>query len=443
MVKKDNLFFWIIILGIVGGVIILLLGVHNTLSVFISPSTDLVNYATLSFSNTGTTSAYYSFTASATPSGGFNNPITSVQRGGDSTSQPLDQKFLFEDVYPPNSNIQLNIPFNATVTVTNPTGAYFAPGYGYATQIIPLQIQNQTATCTAFWSGSSTYNYDNVVCNVKGVAYPLDSNLTSNGGTFLLFSANSIVFQGKIATVGTQCLDNSQCSLGLTCQNNQCVSLPQTYYELSNNTCIVVSKLSSQATSNDYATLSDCQKSIIYEPIPPQPKGFLGLLQSINHWISNFIHNILGLNIAGNLVVQPNTVNTYFINMSVNPVVDDLINGYRTWHFGSYGLVDSNNNTINVGNPIPINDSYIQNVTLTTPANIGDYALIGIVEEINATFNQSTGTWIYSNSTIIDKEAIKLSNYYSITEPTQPTPVGFAKFWQSIISFIKSLFGIK
>ena len=190
------------------------------------------------------------------------------------------------------SNVQTGTFFNATNVELNLGLLDWVYGNWYTAPTSNYQIQNLTAQCEMAGNGQIVCKYSGVVqSNDKGyILGPRNLQVQGTGG-----------LRVEILNKNVQCTSSqlSLCSSNQTCQNNQCVSLPQTYYELSNNTCIVVSKLSSQATSNDYATLSDCQKSIIHEPIPPQPKGFLGLLQSINQWISNFIHNILGLNIGG------------------------------------------------------------------------------------------------------------------------------------------------
>ena len=103
-----------------------------------------------------------------------------------------------------------------------------------------------------------------------------DSSLS---GTFSLLNAN-FNFQSTFLKQGVQCLDNSYCSNGLVCQNTQCVQLVTTYYELTNNQCSSVQKLSTEKLSNDYTSLIECQSKIstttnqttppVNQTLPPQ-----------------------------------------------------------------------------------------------------------------------------------------------------------------------------
>ena len=225
---------------------------------------DYTNQQTLSVSQVSSNANSYVYSFSASPY--FQNPLSNANGDLRAKSQTLDQTISFTVSLP--SDIQLNKPFNAIATIQG-TGGYFQPGYGYATSEVGLKFENVTSTCTAVNSGT-------VTCNVKGIASMQDSSLS---GSFSLLNAN-FNFQSTFLKQGVQCLDNSYCSNGLVCQNTQCIQLVTTYYELTNNQCSSVQKLSSEKLSNDFDTLIECQSKIstttnqttppVNQTLPPQ-----------------------------------------------------------------------------------------------------------------------------------------------------------------------------
>jgi|GEM_PF-6412357 hypothetical protein len=336
------------------------------------------------------------------------------------------------------SDMQTWTTFPATVTITGATAGYFPPGYGYATTEVPMTVTNLTATCTPYRAMNSN-QANSIQCTVNGIANNTEPTLT---GGFQLFNAQ-VTWTANFPKIGIQCLDNSYCSLGQICQNNQCVSAPIIYYEFSNNTCTPVSKLSSQALPNDYSTSALCYANVVNAPTPPKSSGFWGFLQNINSWISNLFNKLFGLSITGATNVEPNTQQSYLINMSVSNPNSDYTTGNISYDYGYWGIVDANNNTLQTGNITGTNGNFIANVTINTPLNPGNYMLIGMVTQINGVYNYQIHSWFFSPEQIINKEAISLSNKYIIVPPTQPVSGGFSQLIQSIINFFKTLFGIK
>lgn len=176
-------------------------------------------------------------------------------------------------------------------------------------------------------------------------------------------------------------------------------------------------------------------------PTKPTPTGFFGLLQKINDWIQNIFSKLFGLSITGLTNVEPNTMQVYPINMIV-PIPDsDYSDGNISYQYGYWGVVDKNNKTLQSGEILGINGSFITNLTITTPSNPGDYMIIGVVTQSDGVYNYQTKTWTYSQENIINKEAISILNKYIVAPPTKPISGGFTQFIQSIIDFFKKLFG--
>ncbi len=212
---------------------------------------DYTDPDTLSVSQVSSNANYYVYSFSASPY--YSLSLSNADGNSRAKSQPLDQTISFSWFSWGNrlaipSDIQLNRPFNATVTIQG-TGGYFQPGYGYATSEVGLKFENVTSTCTAVNSGT-------VTCNVKGIASMQDSSLS---GTFSLLNAN-FNFQSTFLKQGVQCLDNSYCSNGLVCQNTQCVTI-------SNPT-------PTENTTTNYTQPQGCSIAI---PSPPSCSKYVGV----------------------------------------------------------------------------------------------------------------------------------------------------------------------
>ena len=307
------------------------------------------------------------------------------------------------------------------------------------------KIVNQTNTATCKYH-DSTYGWE---CTIT-----IRAQSVRNDGSIPV-SPNEPIYYGNIdgslditlLKDGVECTSSqlSLCSEWQECVNNLCVEKQIQVYRLSNNQCFSVSILSSQRTSNDYDNLIDCQKNIITEPEKPQPRGILGWLQTINEWIINFFKRLLGLSITGTQIVEPNTQHTYLINMTA-PIPDsDWTDKYIEYQFGIWGLVAKNQTILISGISEPINGFYIRNVTILTPKNIDNYALVGLITQINKTWDSLNGKWVQGDEILLNKEAIDIKTQYSLTEPEKPVSsgiVGFlSKIWDIIKNIWSSIFG--
>jgi hypothetical protein len=213
-------------------------------------------------------------------------------------------------------------------------------------------------------------------------------------------------------------------------------------YRFQNNQCTLISILPSEKTINDYLTLQECEQNIVVLTAPPipEPHGFNKFISIIVEWFKDLFSRIFGLqSIVGSQTVEPNTQHTYQIDLSA-PIPDsDYTDGTYQIQYANWALVDSNGNIIQEGTWEKIDGVYTKSVTITTPANIGDYILLGMITQFDMNFDSNTGQWITSEETIINKEAIDLKTEHSITAPEVPIPGGFTKFIASIVEWFKNL----
>ena len=182
------------------------------------------------------------------------------------------------------------------------------------------------------------------------------------------------------------------------------------------------------------------EMEVTVEPIPPQPGGFLSLINRIIDWFKNLFSTIfVQQSVIGPQVVEPNTQHTYEIDLSATIPDSDWSDGTYEVQYANWALIDSSGNIKQQGNWEQVNGKYVKSVTITTPSDIGDYALLGMITQFNMTYDSSTGQWVTSEEQIINKEAIDLKTEYTIEEPEVPIPGGFQKFIQIIIDFFKNL----
>jgi len=229
------------------------------------------------------------------------------------------------------------------------------------------------------------------------------------------------------------------------CLNGVCGVLEEIdFYRFSENQCNQISILESEKTINDYSTLAECQVNIIGEdiiaPPDPSPSGFSKFISSIINWLKNIFSTIFGIaTITGSQIVEPNTIQTYQIDLSA-PIPDsDWSDGTYQVQYANWALIDSSGNIIQEGTWEKINGKYQKSVTITTPSNIDDFALLGMITQFDITFNEATGQWTTSEERIVNKEAIDLKTKYTIEEPEVPFAGGFGGFIGTIINWLKGI----
>jgi hypothetical protein len=217
--------------------------------------------------------------------------------------------------------------------------------------------------------------------------------------------------------------------------------IPSTYYRFSNNTCNSISLSASQKTSNDYATSAECQVNILSKPNVPQPTGFAKFLQAFVVWFKSLFSGTQQT-ILGQVNIEPNTQQTYNIDISTTSPDSDWGDGTYQIQYANWALTDKDGNVKKEGTWEPVFGRYTKNVTITTPSNIGDYILLGVITQYDMTYDFPNKVWNASEEKVVNKEAINLKNKYVVIAPTTPQPTGFSKLLANIINFFKNLFGI-
>jgi len=181
-------------------------------------------------------------------------------------------------------------------------------------------------------------------------------------------------------------------------------------------------------------------ESEINQPPEPTPSGFSVWVNKILDWLKNLFKSIFGIqSIVGSKVVEPNTQETYQIDLSA-PIPDsDWSDGSYEVQYANWVLLDKDGNIKQEGTWEKVSGKYTKSVTITTPANIGNFALVGVITQYDLTYDFPNKKWTTSEETIINKEAIDLETKYSVVEPEVPIPSGFSKFLTAIGTWLKSV----
>jgi len=198
----------------------------------------------------------------------------------------------------------------------------------------------------------------------------------------------------------------------------------------------------------DFDNLTACNNAynlISSAPTSPTPTGFTLWISLIVDWFKNLFSGSLFLSqtMLGNTTIQPNSIQTYTINLTAPTPDNDWSDGNYQVQYANWALIDSNGNIKLQGNWEKINGIYNKQITITTPSNIGNYVLLGVITQYNMTYDYSLGIWNHAEEQLINKEAINLKSKYSIISPTNPSASGWNNFLSSIINWFKNLFGIK
>ena len=201
---------------------------------------------------------------------------------------------------------------------------------------------------------------------------------------------------------------------------------------------------SSQGKTNNYyfqygkgvgkesATLPNIQS-------PSSINVFIGKIIS---WISGIFSNIFTKqSIVGATQVEPNTQETYQIDLTAPASDTDYSDGTASWTWGNWALVDKDGNIKQEGTWEEVNGHYQKSVTLNVPSNPSNYALVGIVVKKDATYDYITKTWTYSDDIILTKEAIDINSKYTVIAPENQMPSSLSNLISQFFTWIKNLFG--
>jgi len=254
---------------------------------------------------------------------------------------------------------------------------------------------------------------------------------------------NKWVNKGEIiGACGVECLANPDCPSTTEgdrfCDGNDVIQ-PSSFYTCVSKKCIENTQNIFVKTCDYKCENGECTIEII-EPEEPMPGGFMKFINSIINWLKNLFTIIFTQQaVIGPQIVEPNTVHTYQIDLSASIPDSDWSDGTYQIQYANWALVDSSGNIIQEGTWEKINGVYQKSVTITTPSNIGDFVLLGMITQFDMTFNNVIGQWETGEEYIVNKEAIDLKTEYSIIEPEEPVPGGFIRFITSIINWLKDL----
>ncbi len=271
--------------------------------------------------------------------------------------------------------------------------------------------------------------------------------------------------KGKVAgECGIECLSNSDCGEGEECgwvegsfnrcrvkriptdseeevffdKLSQCNLFKSANPGLSCRDCLL------SETNDGLKYISICNKEGIElpneEPTPPSPNGFILLIQNIIDWIRGLFNSFFKLSITGSSIVEPNTLQTYNIELTTQ-VPDSIWNdGTYEVQYANWALISSNGEIKEEGTWERVNGSYNKEVIITTPSNLEDFVVIGVITQIDMTYNSTTLEWSSSEERIVNKEAIDVKTKLSVTEPEEPPPSGFTNLIDRILDWFRNFF---
>ncbi len=248
--------------------------------------------------------------------------------------------------------------------------------------------------------------------------------------------------------INSKCLSNTEDRLLETCsykcENSICIEAVCTENEIKYFTCPDGSKVEEcLCVSNEWKCIKSPELYCITEPDEPTPGGFTKFITKIIDWFKNIFASIFMVeqSVIGPKTVEPNTVHTYQFDITVTMPDSNYSDGVYQIQYANWALLDSDGNIIQEGTWEKVNGVYSKSVTITTPSNIGEFALLGIITHFNMTWDTTIGQWETGEEYIVNKEAIDLKTEHSITEPEEPIPGGFTKFITDIINWVKNLWG--
>lgn len=180
------------------------------------------------------------------------------------------------------------------------------------------------------------------------------------------------------------------------------------------------------------------------DPLPPPASGWAKFLSFLSSIIKSFLSLFTSQSIVGNVSVALGSTQTYNINLVVPAPDSEFSDGFGQVQYASYVLSDSSNNIIKEGAWERIYGSYQKAVTLTVPLDSNkDYVLVGVITQMNGTYNYNTGQWSWTEETPIIHEEINIKTKYSVISPIIPPSGGWAKFTaflNAIIDWFRNIF---
>lgn len=318
-----------------------------------------------------------------------------------------------------------------SISQVSNAGCLGTPNYNGASGV--FDNINDPQTCQILFGSSGRWDSNFGVCYIENTDYLNGKDISYSGQCFYT------------------CKDTGGCLL-VSDPNHLNYQQSGIYYSESNN--FDGSRMNFQErfpaskmtrTCSETVTISEPAKPT-YTGSNPTPSSFW---DSVSLFFSQLKNWFIGLfytpqSIVGN---NGNIVSGQQVSYTLDIQAPLEINqpGLRTWTYGKWGVIDSNNKVIINGTVDEVtNGLYSKQVTFNAPNNPGNYAVIGIITQINNTWDSTNG-WVQTPETFIKGEGINLVTQAPVYVGSAPQAKSFGEtisaFFQNIINFFKGLFG--
>ena len=301
---------------------------------------------------------------------------------------------------PKNINIELNREFAGEVSNIN-ANLVFNPCAGTTASVSIIPYVNTICKVKDY-----SDDKQNIECSINGYFNGISSSPlpgipanTEITGNLKVTSFSGGTIKVKFLKEGIQCLDNSNCALNETCKNNLCV---------------------------------------LDIPTPPPVTPFWSkILNTIIDWIKNIFDFFFS--ITGQTTVEPNTIQSYQINLLTSIPDSDYSDGTYQRDMSNWAMIDKNNNIIKEGTWEETFGDYSKNVTITVPSNPMNFAIIGLIYRYTMKYTPGIG-WETISEEIIAKEGLNVATKIPAPDDT-PIP-GFQSLIKLISDFINWLINL-
>ena len=136
-------------------------------------------------------------------------------------------------------------------------------------------------------------------------------------------------------------------------------------------------------------------------------------------------------------MVDPGASVSYEINIDTGSNKDtDYSDGTYEARQATWVFIDSDDNILEQGDWQEIDRYYIETVSLTAPLTPGEYAIVGMVIQDEATY--SNGVWSWGEWDVINKEISNLC--VGVPIPPPPVPPVLAEVFGKILDWLSGYF---
>lgn len=185
-------------------------------------------------------------------------------------------------------------------------------------------------------------------------------------------------------------------------------------------------------------------------PVPESPKGFSSWIASIFDWIKDFFSRFLAisgpsvLTLPGGGAAAGDPL-TYNVELTAPYSIDeDFGDGTYSVRYCTVGMVDSKGNVIDSDESVRCTDSYSTSWTTNTPNKIGEYLVVALMTENNATYNTATNLWEWQGEQVLMREAFNVQTGAPLPSDV-PASQGFLSFiaglWNALLDLFRGIFG--